>query len=91
MEKDLQEFVDSRINNSFTELKKDTSWKSANKKFEDKYNKLYTVLPEKEKSILEDVRALFFNLTSEEQYLIYKIGFYDGVTFKSDLKKVARI
>ena len=59
MEKDLQEFVDNRINNSLVEFKKETSWKSANKKFEDKYNKLYDILPEKEKIILEDVRALF--------------------------------
>lgn len=91
MEKDFREFVDSRVNNNLQEFKKENTWNIAHKAFYDKYNQLYNILPEKQKEILEEIQALFYNLTSEEQYIVYKIGFCDGTFLKSDLEKVARI
>lgn len=82
MEEDFKEFVDNRINNSLAEFKKQSSWKKATNKFNSKYEDLYNTLSESEKSNLEDIKALFYNLSTEEQYIIYKIGFTDGMTLK---------
>lgn len=90
MEKDFREFIDSRINNSFQEFKKEKVWKASNRAYSDKYNQLYSILPVEQKEILEEIQALFYTLTSEEQYIVYKIGFCDGNSFKTDLEKVAR-
>lgn len=91
MEEDFKEFIESRVNGNIQHFSNDKSYNNLYNEFSNAYDSLYNILPTKEKQFLENLYALFNDLSSYEQYISYKIGFADGMELKKDLKKVASV
>ncbi len=81
---DFDNYIDDRYDNNLENIEHE-KWISLDKEYIDLYNELYQKLLPEERSTLEQLYGLHTNLVCNKSRQLYKIGFYDGITFKYSL------
>lgn len=86
LDEDLEPYIDERINHNVSKFKKSKKWKELYKKFSEKYDILFENPENADTKKLEELYASFNNLSMQEQYLVYKIGFVDGIKLREEIR-----
>lgn len=85
LDDDLEPFMDERISHNIGTFHKSKKWKNLYNQFSHTYENLSNNIGQITKKDLEKLHSTFNNLSVQEQYLIYKIGFVDGICLREQL------
>ena len=85
---DFNCYIEERINNNISSFKKSNKWKELYNKFSQKYEYIIGNLNNITQKELEELYAIFNDLSAQEQYLVYKIGFLDGINISGRNKEI---
>ncbi len=80
MEKDIEDFIDNRINNNYNYLTKTKKWQNTIKEFNSVYEKLYKELSEEQQEKLEKIIDIKNTLISYEDNFVYQLAKNDTIT-----------
>lgn len=80
---DFNCYIEERVNSNISIFKKSKKWKEIYNKFSNKYEYIISNLDNITQKELEELYAIFNDLSAQEQYLVYKIGFLDGINISN--------
>ena len=86
IDKDIEPYIDERINSNMNLLKKSKKWQTLHHAFYSSFESAIGKLKGTNKKDLEKLYALFNDLSAEEQYLIYKMAFVDGICLSKEVR-----
>lgn len=90
LSEDLEPYIDERICHNMDNFKQAPKWKKAYNEFNKIYDDLFNSFDKIAKNKLENLLAQFNDLSSQEQYEVYKIGFVDGIRLRDDIQENRR-
>ncbi len=78
--KDINEFIDMRIERINKKIEKNSKWKQDKKEYKQSYEELYNKLSDKDRLILENIVDSKNSMFYYQARLIYKVAFSDVMT-----------
>lgn len=87
MEELMNDVIEERIKDNLRDLHSSKKWRSHYQEYRNLYSIVFETTDGKLKKQLEDMLSLKDYLDSENIYLVYKIGFVDGINLDNQLEK----
>lgn len=82
----FNDFINQRLADNTEKLKKNKSYNRNELKFYKLEDSILNKASKKEKKQLDVLFSTLYDMQTEEDFLAYKLGFYDGINFYTYMK-----
>lgn len=79
-------FINQRLENNIKELRKNKNYKKSEFNFFKLEDEILSKSSSEEKERLNTLLSYLYDMQTEENFLAYKLGFYDGMNFNKYMK-----
>ena len=79
-------FINQRLENNIKELRKNKNYKKIEFNFFKLEDEILSKSSTEEKERLNTLLSYLYDMQTEENFLAYKLGFYDGMNFNKYMK-----